>query len=224
MRRRIYIVVIFLLAGAVVNVAVAWGCAALTVSPGWPLSAKIVWDAQWPRKVPGHWPERPQVIGGRVFGWSLYRFAASTAEERNGEMWTTAQFCLIVGSVGWPCRALQWEMWIDQVLPENSLRFDGQPRQTWWLSGISLQSEKFGFGIQSLKRLPLRPLWPGFAVNTLFYAAVLWLLIPGPFVLRRLIRMKRGRCVKCGYPMGESGVCSECGKTLPSSRRRIIVQ
>ena len=63
--------------------------------------------------------------------------------------------------------------------------------------------------------LPLRPLWPGFAVNTFFYAAVLWLLIPGPFLLRRFIRMKRGRCVKCGYPLGDSAVCSECGKPLP---------
>ena len=72
--------------------------------------------------------------------------------------------------------------------------------------------------------LPLRPLWPGFAVNTLFYAAVLWLLIPGPFVLRRFIRARRGRCPKCAYPMGESAVCSECGNGHPNSRRHIIVQ
>ena len=52
-------------------------------------------------------------------------------------------------------------------------------------------------------------------MNTFFYAVILWLLICGPFVLRRFIRMKRGRCVKCGYPLGESPVCSECGKTLP---------
>ena len=69
--------------------------------------------------------------------------------------------------------------------------------------------------------LPLDPIWPGFAVNTLFYAAVLWLLIPGPFVLRRFIRMKRGLCPKCAYPMGEAAVCTECGEELPS--RHIIV-
>ncbi len=62
--------------------------------------------------------------------------------------------------------------------------------------------------------LPLGPIWPGFAVNTLFYAAVLWLLIPGPFALRRLIRRQRGLCPKCGYPMGESSVCTECGVEL----------
>ena len=63
--------------------------------------------------------------------------------------------------------------------------------------------------------LPLRPIWPGFVANTAFYAAILWLLIPGPFALRRFIRVKRGRCVKCGYPMGESAVCTECGKAIP---------
>jgi hypothetical protein len=63
--------------------------------------------------------------------------------------------------------------------------------------------------------LPLRPVWPGFAVNTLFYAAVIWLLICGPFVLCRFIRVRRGLCPKCAYPVGTSDQCSECGKALP---------
>ncbi len=68
-----------------------------------------------------------------------------------------------------------------------------------------------------LSYVPLRPIWPGFAVNTLFYAVVLWLLIPGPFALRRFIRVKRGLCPACAYPMGESDVCSECGKALQAT-------
>ncbi len=65
--------------------------------------------------------------------------------------------------------------------------------------------------------LLMRPIWPGFAINTLLYAALLWLLIPGPFVLRRFLRLRRGLCPKCAYPIGESSVCTECGKPLPSS-------
>ncbi len=64
--------------------------------------------------------------------------------------------------------------------------------------------------------LPLHPIWPGFAINTLFYAAILWLLLPGPFALRRFLRLRRGLCPKCAYPMGESVVCTECGGALPS--------
>jgi hypothetical protein len=62
--------------------------------------------------------------------------------------------------------------------------------------------------------LPLRPIVFGFALNTLFYAAILWLLILGPFVLRRFIRVRRGLCPKCAYPMAESSVCTECGRPL----------
>ena len=58
-----------------------------------------------------------------------------------------------------------------------------------------------------------------FAVRTLFYSALLWLLILGPFTLRRFLRVRRGRCAKCGYPIGESGVCSECGTELPRRAR-----
>ena len=61
----------------------------------------------------------------------------------------------------------------------------------------------------------LVPIWPGFALNTLFYATLLWLLLPGPFALRRFLRVRRGLCPKCAYPMGESAVCTECGRALP---------
>ena len=65
---------------------------------------------------------------------------------------------------------------------------------------------------------PLLPIWPAFAVTTLLYAVVLWLLICGPFVPRRVIRAiraKRGGCPKCAYPVGASALCSECGHPLP---------
>ncbi len=62
------------------------------------------------------------------------------------------------------------------------------------------------------------PLWLGFAVNTLLYAVVLWLLICSPFTLRRVIRVRRGLCPACAYPRGEWDVCSECGKAIPSRK------
>ena len=62
------------------------------------------------------------------------------------------------------------------------------------------------------------PLWLGFAIHTIFYAAILWLPIYGSFVLRRFIRVKRGLCPKCAYPRGESDVCSECGMVIPSHK------
>ena len=65
------------------------------------------------------------------------------------------------------------------------------------------------------RALPLRPIWPGFAVNTLLYAAVLWLLTCGPLLVRRVVRRKRGLCPGCGYDLrhGGHGACPECGRS-----------
>ncbi len=48
---------------------------------------------------------------------------------------------------------------------------------------------------------PVGVVGPGFAINTIFYAAILWLLTLGPFTARRMIRRRRGRCIKCGYDL-----------------------
>ncbi len=87
--------------------------------------------------------------------------------------------------------------WRDADLQTSSVSFD---RPTW-------------LGGSSFRLLPLRPIWPGFAFNTLFYAALLWLLIPVPFALRRHIRRKRGLCVACGYDLRHANhdACPECG-------------
>jgi len=62
--------------------------------------------------------------------------------------------------------------------------------------------------------LPLMPLWPGFAINMLFYAAILWGVFAAPFALRRRRRVKRGLCPACAYPIGDSPVCTECGRAV----------
>ncbi len=60
-------------------------------------------------------------------------------------------------------------------------------------------------------RLPRQPIWPGFAINTIFYAAILWLPF-APLLLRRYVRVRRGQCIECGYDLrgGDHGVCPEC--------------
>ncbi|MEE9129209.1 MAG: hypothetical protein V3T84_04260 [Phycisphaerales bacterium] len=50
-------------------------------------------------------------------------------------------------------------------------------------------------------------------INTLLGATVLWLAMLAPITLRRIIRRKRGLCIKCGYDLrGDfSTGCPECG-------------
>ncbi|MCH7849745.1 MAG: hypothetical protein IIB53_15465 [Planctomycetes bacterium] len=67
--------------------------------------------------------------------------------------------------------------------------------------------------ITDTRPLAVLPIWPGFGINTLFYATILWLLSFGPFTARRFIRNKRGHCIKCGYDLGHADhrACPECG-------------
>ena len=151
MKRRLLIIAIFLLLGAVVNVAVAWGL--------------DTWTRARVEKV-----LRSRIVNPQPF--------VPPADE----LYIRIHFGRY--AVGWPTDALGYTWAFDELPPH------------YW---------------------SLRPIWPGFAINTLFYAAILLLLIPGPFVLRRFVRVRRGLCPACAYPMGESSVCSECGKPLLSS-------
>jgi hypothetical protein len=62
--------------------------------------------------------------------------------------------------------------------------------------------------------LPLRPILIGNAVNTVSFAAGLWAIALGPGTLRRFIRRRRHLCQACGYPVGESELCTECGHAV----------
>jgi len=82
-----------------------------------------------------------------------------------------------------------------------------------WLLTISKDSNSWLGYIYGHRVLPLRPIWPGFVIDTLFYG-VIWFGVPFGFTsAKRFIRIKRGRCPRCGYDLRgnlEAG-CSECG-------------
>jgi len=107
-----------------------------------------------------------------------------------GPQWQYEQILL---RWGWPLRNLEWDVRTVRNLEAGS--------------------------VPPIVYRAFRGLWPAFAVNTFFYAPPLWLFICAAFVLRRFLRVRRGLCSKCAYPMGESAVCSECGKPLPSRTR-----
>ena len=211
MTRRLLIAAIFLLAGAVVNVAVAWGIVATVNWPSFPESPN---DAMvWPREVPQHWPAPDSRFQGHRFGFVVSRAKAlSITLGENGGVAESDHHLIDLYRVGWPLQTLQWETWGEFTISKSTTvhRYAGHPDFTGWLTG--LEPPSFITGTNGLwKRLPLRPTSVlAFVANTIFYAALLWL----PFVLRRFIRVKRGLCPACAYPMGESDVCSECGTPL----------
>ena len=196
-RRLCIVAVIFLLAGAVVNVAVAWGCSVWSCYTGAAASSEPA--TEWPRPVPNDWPTPHDKMRNNGFG--VERFLVSWENARTPSDATQRWYCNIqVTQAGWPLRTLEGMQWLDGRL----FRID--ERHSWSIDFETWSIEHWW------NFLPLKPMWPGFAVNTLFYAALLWL----QFAMRRWNRVQRGLCPKCAYPMGESEVCSECGRELPN--------
>ncbi len=237
MKRRLLIIAIFLVLGAAVNVAVAWGCAV------W-IEIADVGNVTWSRV--------SQQSESDAFEWqySIYRRRGATKirlslvmlekgqRDEAGPVPATLPAGVPRWHRGWPRESqVSWEgseyprtheargwpllsMWSEyfthgnQTIEELRSNPGSLTYTTLPYRGIALKTRtRQGLPIERV--LPLGMIWPGFAVNTLLYAAGLWLLVPGPFVLRRFLRERRGLCPKCAYPMGESSVCTECGRELP---------
>ncbi len=211
MRRRLLVIAIFLLAGAVVNVAVAWGCALWVQPEPWvnPYSVIGVPGQEGAKPMPepvsathAKHP-RPDYLDGATsgaagFGLDFYVISEWPLEEQHRVAQTSAVFA------GWPMKAL----WGYHTASGEVSEPPSDPK--------ILSESKSGILITSGDRwIPFLPIWPGFLANTFFYAAILWLIIPGPFALRRLIRWRRGLCPSCGYDLrhGEHEACPECGVT-----------
>ncbi len=185
MKRRLLIIAICLLLGAVVNIAVAWACGQWSSKTLGDTSSPPS-DADWPRAVPLDWPQPTFRATASGFGRTI---VFSSADTRRGfyaqrlDLW------------GWPLRALESEA--QSRAPRGRLMV---PKTI---------DSAHGF-------LWICPTWPGFAVNTIIYGALFWPLISGLFSVRGFVRVRRGLCPKCAYPMGEGTVCTECGQDLPA--------
>ena len=244
MKRRLLIVAVFLLAGVVVNVAVAWGFAAwVNVVADIPNKSAVVsgsgevWGADvWQRAGAELCMSSRVARAGRPRTGLAEQAAAKHPQDilpnRSGLTVPSESFLSGgtnhdhkgVTSRGWPLLSMSCEY---DLNPNNRQAIfpcrqspAGSVLTIRVISGIRTgavdPSWIHGPDNRGLPRaLPLRPIPVGFALNTLFYAAILWPLSYGPFVLlRRAIRQRRGLCPACGYPVGESDLCTECGKTL----------
>ena len=209
MKRWIFKLVVFLLLGAIVNVAVAWGIVLWTPQePYGPGMAVVLNQIDWPRQASPDTPAPQRQSSGRTWGLSVIQTMAHVlpldAPRSPGAVsgWGMSLF-----QAGWPCRCVEAQV--------SQVNRKGVPIRTDFRPAVKL-SETLHFlrvGEARYRVLPLRPIWPGFAINTVFYAAILWLLMFGVFTMRRVIRRKRGHCIKCGYDLShaEHEACPECG-------------
>ena len=110
-------------------------------------------------------------------------------------------------ATGWPFRAFFFE-YDDVFSRPTGYGAPGAFR-------IDSTHERYGRPMTEWHFIPYRVLPLGFTLNTLFYAAIWFGLFFGFAGTKRFLRVKRGRCPRCGYDLrGGAGLvagCPECG-------------
>src|SRR5262245_11512691 len=190
MKRRLLKVALLLFAGAIVNVAVAWHASLRSGRDIKLMSSLVAYG-------------NALLTEGNPCQYTATGFTLESIWTELGPVhdtlgpWETPTRVL----TGWPLRSMECSI-VGSGGESHPIQHGLQTR--WQInSNILVQ-----------RALPLCPLWPGFAINTVFYALVLWLLFAAPFQLRRWRRIKHGLCPACAYPIGTSEKCTECGKPV----------
>jgi hypothetical protein len=235
--RKLALFLLFTSGGAIINIGIAWGCAA------WPLATRFseAPDYQpvvdiWERSavpVPSMYAQsfsnlstmpmtRTLASAGELRAWGVRaRYAGGTVVLAKAS--PPCGTILYLVNSGWPAHAFQGERWDMQPFADMA---ESQPAipiaemthvgcvGLWRFDPSHPLRDVLGESLGE-RIIPLRPLWPGFALNTLLYAAILFALIRGPFIARRTLRRRRGLCVSCGYDLRGRGpdhaACPECG-------------
>jgi hypothetical protein len=198
--------------GAILDVAIAWGCTLRWRSLDLEVADNLEpgsTDAQWLKKFKWPEPDSSTFIAHKrssTFGWVDDQYTISFKPydpSRTAGLWRTR--------CGWPFLSLQG---ISRSGNYTEMGFVESQTGFIYVDGNVVGTPNVGW------YFPTSPLGLGFALNTIFYAAILWLLFAAPGRIRRWRRIARGRCPHCGYPVGASSVCTECGKPTPSPSGR----
>ncbi|MFI4881407.1 MAG: hypothetical protein ACIAQU_02355 [Phycisphaerales bacterium JB064] len=184
------------------------------------------------------------------FGWrrdswdvAVIQFASPDGDdpERPGASWES----LVVIRVGWPIHALGLGAYsgafghyepspspgrtrYDAFTRTPALSLRGGLAPAPWPTRPDWPATSGLTGHDSLDRfaLPLLPLWPGFLINTFFYALLLFIAWRTPILIRRTLRRRCGRCLGCGYNrdgLEPHAACPECGAVVGHAARGAAV-
>ncbi len=214
MRTRASTLAGFLLFGALLNLAVAWVLVAahgrtnfawrpyLNPRPGDPVAFFVI------RRTGTQW-----VVGCGRPGTLIDRHPDAVALYAGPTWWPSEAVTFDDGSLGaasgWPLLSFSaWRTVRATMLPgDQGIEFK---RLHHW--GLVLRDTTKGGWHELPAILPLRPIWPGFVLNTLLYAVMVGIAVEGWRRLRRFGRL--ARCPACAYPASGLDRSPECGGQL----------
>lgn len=196
-RKWIKLITLCLILGMLINIAVAWACAAFVPMT---FSGGVVVEEMH------HQRRKTPTLVGRAFGvkeWLVWNRSDTLTPGKPFEPYSSYI------EIGWPRASI--------VVTDDTMLED----YTWSIPlTMSAYIDPFPTDplVARLSRSPgiqtMQPLWRGVAANTLIYATVVAVLfnlrlIPGAF--RRHRRARKGRCTSCGYDIAGLATCPECG-------------
>jgi hypothetical protein len=211
MRRPLLMWLLALAIGATVNLAVAWGCLfALRMTPRFGIryhpadaSASAWWREHRPDCVVDDLAgfDEQSRLGWRTIHYQSDAGGTLRILESGGMLrsWTSTQPRPLPQShalrtvAGLPMASLAGEHWFRCEDSVVTLKKSGLILDVFHVS------------------LPHSPLWLGFTVNTVLYGAIALALFFGPSAIRRALRRRQDRCLRCGYPLVGLPQCPECG-------------
>lgn len=186
-----------LLLGATINIAIAWACARWadpSGRDGYGATQIISTDPRVVAHALGS-PRTPEGQSMVVFTSDMQKVEYEEPILELAPSWTalrtrwdemasgrTLWKPVLFDARGWPMLALM------------SVNDESGAMGSWLDRGIRIPSEPRKIAVSSFPRsLPLRPIWLGFAINSLLYTVAFWLLIALPLALWRRSRTKRAR-------------------------------
>ncbi|MFO0783483.1 MAG: hypothetical protein U0636_07350 [Phycisphaerales bacterium] len=227
-RRTLLPLVVSLLGGAIITTGIAWGVAAFPekgtvadaaggiLDPSFPDNGWFVWMVEGRASTRLVAQAKNYPLEAAALPWwsglpELCR-AKSAVSARLLEPQDTWE--VVEDAAGWPFRALRMnsEGVAGPSISHAALSCFGVP------AGLTQgrAGRTGGDPRTTLQRLPQEIIWPGFALDTGLWGAILWCVVWGPSTARRWHRNRTGRCLACGYllqaPRGAS--CPECGAAL----------
>jgi hypothetical protein len=206
--RRITRIAALLVAGAVLNVLVAWAAVLRPSDPSkWKLQ-EVKPTRGWFGEAPPAWPQPQREYSGRTYGVTMGTRSAQLQEQSSVQIFTMGAL-----DSGWPLRCLRVRERVHVSVIATGMTLKSNPVGTtlpepWWQRGIRVRDVTYGLR----SRLPTRPLAFPFLINTISFAIAVGMLVAGTGAVRRVVRRRRGKCVACGYDVRGLPVCPECGK------------